>query len=141
MNKTTLLLNLLRNNIQSHALPPKTGPEAKECVKFTQAVIALALENKLNGMFFHVPNEIPSKGNHVFHYVQKLMGKISGTTDYIFFRNDHALLLEAKNKGNKLTESQTLFFEWAKAENIPAFVFHSAEEGLDKLKEHGYIQC
>lgn len=114
--------------------------EAALCVDFNQALMTLKIEGKLKGLYFHIAHETGGSDRRAFGHVLKLMGKFNGVADYVFLRNNCVLMLEAKTKGNKQSEHQHLFAQWCAHEGIPYSVIYSAQEGLDRLREHGFLE-
>ena len=65
------------------------------------------------------------------------MGLIEGTADYLFLWHGGAAALEAKTPSGRQTDRQTAYQEWCERERVPYFVFRSAAEALDILRQLG----
>lgn len=121
----------------------KPKPEQIICTEFANQVRMLTLDDKLDGIWTHVPNEIgwsPNRTAQMLYALAKSMGMIVGTSDYIFLKSNGSLALEAKSKTGKQHPGQKDFQQWCEDNDIPYRVFRSSDEGIAILKEYGFIK-
>jgi hypothetical protein len=117
----------------------KLKAEAKICYEFANHLRQLSLDKKLNGIWFHIPNEISANNNPAYGYLQACLGKMPGAPDYIFLNDKTNLLLEFKAGKNKQSENQILFEKWATTHNIPYHVVYSAKNAYEILEKNYFI--
>ena len=101
----------------------------------------LSAEEKLNGVWFHVPNQhvIRSK-NDIFQILKKsALGMIPGAPDLVFMNAETSLLVELKVGKNKLSENQVRFCRWADKASIPYVIARSLEDLKLLLTQHGFL--
>lgn len=103
-----------------------------------------SLENKLKGIWFHVPNEsVVSKDNKLTDILRikrkHCMGLINGAPDFVFITKEKTLFIELKTDKGRLSESQKDFREWCADEGIDYFVARSVEEVINILKSNKFI--
>jgi hypothetical protein len=103
----------------------------------------LALDGKLNCVWFHVPNEYVIRDNIDRARVRKrhCMGMISGAPDFVFIKNDEpmTLLLELKTDKGKLSDNQKLFKSWAESNQINYTIARSWNDVKIALLEYGFV--
>jgi hypothetical protein len=129
MNKDLIELILPTNTLGSHNLKP----EQKICIEFANAMRDFSLTNKIQYVWFHIPNEfLPStRINYSFELKLKHMGKIAGTPDYCFVGHNNSFFIEFKAEKRKQTSTQIAFEKWCVAQKISYFLCHSAKQGID----------
>ena len=133
----------------------KMGPEDRIAVEFATRVRGLAMTGQLIGTFTHIPHEVGGGGGRLSqarYALAKLMGLVPGSGDYVFARRDASLWLEAKrpkltkavdgrsDAGGKLNPAQELFEQWCEREQVPYATFTSPSEGINLLRQHGFIR-
>ena len=121
----------------------KPKPEQIICTDFANQVRALTLEDRMLGIWTHVPNEIgwsPNKVAQMLYAAAKAMGMIVGTSDYLFIGPNGGLALEAKSKTGTQHPGQKDFQKWCEDQGIPYEVFRSSQEGLEILKKYNFIR-
>lgn len=109
-----------------------------------QVAIALtgySLENKLKGVWFHVPNEsVVSEHNKLTDIIRikrkQSMGLINGAPDFVFITKDKTLFIELKTETGRLSESQKDFKEWCHSEGIGYFIGRSVADVIDILRNN-----
>jgi hypothetical protein len=109
-------------------------------VEFNQQLMALKIEGKLNGLFFHIAHETGDGNKTAFGYALKMMGKFNGIADYIFINGNDVLFIEVKYGKNKLSEHQKLFQKWCEFETIPYHAINNVEDGLQLLIAYGFLE-
>lgn len=114
--------------------------EDQICKQFVGQLRVLDTLKKLNGIYFHVPNEISGNTNPFFGKRLKDIGKLSGTADYIFMWENGCACLEAKSSKGTLTTDQNKFKERCTQFNIKYDIFRTPQSGIDKLIEWGFIK-
>jgi hypothetical protein len=114
--------------------------EDQICIDFFDTLKQLHKFNQLNGIFFHVPNEISGNKNPVFGAKLKRMGKISGVADYIFMWGNDCGCIEMKTEKGKLTANQLEFQEWCQTNNVKYQVCRSSSKAIDCLVEWGFVK-
>lgn len=110
-----------------------------------QLAIALkgyVLEGKLEGVFFHVPNEVMMSSQKDMLGAKKkhALGAINGAPDFIFTNGDTTLFVELKVKGGRQSENQRMFEAWCKGYNVRYVICYSVEETINVLNQHGFIK-
>ena len=78
------------------------------------------LENKLKGVFFHVPNESVSKTKRDLLRIvkKKQLGMISGAPDFVIVTQDKTIFIELKTKKGHQSDFQKMFQEWSEKNGI-----------------------
>lgn len=112
-----------------------------------QVAIALtgySLENKLKGIWFHVPNEsVVSEKNKLTDIIRikrkQCMGLINGAPDLIFIKDGKALFIELKTKKGHLSDAQKDFQSWCNSENIGYHIARSVDDTLQILKDNDFL--
>ena len=104
-----------------------------------------SLENKLKGIWFHVPNEsVVSKDNKLTDILRikrkHCMGLINGAPDFVFITKEKTLFIELKTQNGRLSESQRDFRDWCAEEEIGYFVARSVEEVINILKSNQILK-
>lgn len=109
-----------------------------------QVAIALtgySLENKLKGVWFHVPNEsVVSEDKKQVDIIRikrkQCMGLINGAPDFVFITKDKTIFIELKTETGRLSESQKDFKEWCHDEGIGYFIGRSVADVIDILRNN-----
>lgn len=118
-------------------------PEQQICMEFADKLRALELDGKLTCVWTHVPNEIGYNQNRVaqtIYAAAKAMGMIVGTSDYLFLGATSSLAMEAKSKTGQQHQGQKDFEAWCLSKGVPYKLFRSADEGIEILKEQGFVK-
>jgi hypothetical protein len=71
--------------------------------------------------------------------IDRSMGAISGTADYLFKRPGLTLWLEAKTKTGRQSPEQKAFQEKVEKCGDTYHLFRSVDQGLDILKQEGFF--
>ena len=113
----------------------------KEAIELT----GYSLENKLKGIWFHVPNEsVVSKDNKLTDILRikrkHCMGLINGAPDFVFITKEKTLFIELKTQNGRLSESQRDFRDWCAEEEIGYFVARSVEEVINILNSNQILK-
>ena len=114
--------------------------EDQICLSFVGQLNALQSMNKLNGIFFHVPNEIASNAHPAFGMKLRKMGKLLGVADYIFLWENGCGALEFKSAKGTLSHHQVRFKEQCSEYKINYGICRSSTDGFDFLEQWGFIK-
>lgn len=130
------MININQEFLRSIFVPGnfKIGPEAKECIKFSNACKAWGIQGQLKATWAHIPNENSNNKHKGFGMVQKAMGKIPGAPDYVFVGPEGSGWIEFKSEIGKLSPSQKNFQEWCKSMGANYEMVRSVEEAEHVLK-------
>lgn len=118
-------------------------PEAQLCLYICEQLTRLAVNGKLKGVFFHVPNE--GALGKVTRALFKAMGVISGVPDYIHLKADKPLLIEIKTLKGATSKRQREFRMWCALHGIPCVEISAGDPGQAwalyqaVLVEHGFM--
>lgn len=110
------------------------------CIDFATQLKTLSTLNQLNGIFFHIPNEISSNKSPVFGAKLRKMGKIPGAPDYVFMWGNDCGCIEMKTEKGKLTENQVEFQKWCQTHKVKYEVCRSSESAFDVLNSWGFLK-
>lgn len=120
----------------------KLGPEDRICIEFANRIRVAALEGRLRCVWTHVGNEVGGgygKSSEIRYAIARALGFVTGTPDYLFLAPDRAAVIEFKSKDGSLSENQKLFRSWCELSGVPHAVCRSAEDGVAKLREWGFL--
>ena len=80
----------------------------------------LVLENKLKGVFFHIPNEVVSRTQKDMLRImkKKQLGMISGAPDFVIVTKDKTIFIELKTKKGHQSDFQKMFQIWSEKNGI-----------------------
>lgn len=136
------MIDIFKSFFQTNSIPKsfKLGPETQECIKFFHACKAYAIEGKLKATWTHISNENSNNSQKAFGIVQKAMGKIPGSPDYVFLGKNKSCWIEFKSEKGKLSENQKLFQEWCNFIDVPYYVVKSITEAENILIEIGLLK-
>lgn len=134
------ILNKIRLLSKICNLPNLKGEDALTN-KIAMNLTGYTLDNKLKGIWFHVPNEsVVSKENKLKDILRiqrkHCMGLINGVPDFVFISKDKTLFIEIKTEKGRLSESQIYFRDWCVDEQIDYYVARSVEEVTDILQRN-----
>jgi len=120
----------------------KLRPEERLAVHFANCCRAWTLAGHLDGVWFHIPNEIGGGHGDLSARVymkHKHMGLIAGSPDYGFAWNTGSGFLEAKAGRNTQSDTQEDFEGWARINGCYYEVFRSVAEAAGHLKAWGIL--
>lgn len=129
------ILRLMDYRPLSTALRLRCGPEDRVCLEFTANLRAATIEGRLRAVWTHPANELATKGPKAA--LARALGLITGTADYLFLWEGGCAALEAKAPGAYPSPIQRDFRDWCRINGVPWFVFRSAEEGEEILRDLG----
>ena len=134
------ILNKIRLLSKICNLPNLKGEDALTN-KIAMNLTGYTLDNKLKGIWFHVPNEsVVSKENKLKDILRiqrkHCMGLINGVPDFVFISKDKTLFVEIKTEKGRLSESQIYFRDWCVDEKIDYYIARSVEEVVDILQRN-----
>jgi hypothetical protein len=103
---------------------------------------ALSAEDKLDGVWFHVPNEcvVKNKKDAVRLRKKCSIGMIPGAPDFVFLKSDKSLQIELKTDTGKLSENQKEWQKFSKDRNVPYVVARSWSDVEFALQKEGFIR-
>ena len=106
-----------------------------------QYLKVLTLEEKLEGVWFHVPNEsvVGDRMDIVRIKRKQCLGMINGAPDFIITTRSKTIFIELKTDKGRQTESQKMFEKWSSKHNIAYSVCRSLDEVSQVLKKEGVI--
>lgn len=117
----------------------KAKPEDMECYKLCGHIRGAILEDRFNGVFFHVENELNKTPTASYGLLKKLTGKIKGAPDYVFMRDGRSIVIEMKSKVGKQHESQKVFESWCVEVGVPYYLCFGCNEAIEVLKKEGFL--
>ena len=134
------ILNKIRLLSKICNLPNLKGEDALTN-KVAMTLTGYTLDNKLKGIWFHVPNEsVVSKENKLKDILRiqrkHCMGLINGVPDFVFISKDKTLFIEMKTEKGRLSESQIYFRDWCVDEQIDYHIARSIDDVKDILIRH-----
>lgn len=95
--------------------------------------------NRLQGFFFHVPNQISRNNNFKYGKALKAMGKKRGIPDYFFIWKDNFACIEMKKAKGPVSKEQKEFEQMCNDFNFKHAICKSSDEAIEKLKEWKFI--
>lgn len=134
------ILNKIRLLSKICNLPNLKGEDALTN-KVAMTLTGYTLDNKLKGIWFHVPNEsVVSKENKLKDILRiqrkHCMGLINGVPDFVFISKNKTLFIELKTEKGRLSEYQLYFRDWCADEQIDYYIARSVEEVVDILQRN-----
>jgi hypothetical protein len=118
----------------------KLKPEDHECALLCNELRKLVLNNKFNGLFLHIENELNKSPSAQYSLLKKITGKIPGSPDYLFLRDGYGMFIEMKAGKGKQSESQKMFQEWCDHNNVNYYVCYSSIKAFELVKKSGFIK-
>lgn len=109
-------------------------------IEFAEQLRTLSGLNQLNGIFFHVANEISSNKNPVFGAKLRKMGKIAGAPDYVFMWENGCGCIEMKYGKRPQSTSQIEFEAWCKEHSVKYEVCRSVASAFEVLEKWGFVK-
>ena len=99
------------------------------------------LENKLKGVFFHVPNESVSRTQKDMLRImkKKQLGMISGAPDFVVVTKDKTIFIELKTKKGHQSDFQKMFQEWSEKNGIQYHIVRDVPSLEDILRSNAII--
>lgn len=106
-----------------------------------QYLKVLTLEEKLNGVWFHVPNEsvVGDRMDVVRIKRKHSLGMINGAPDFIITTGTKTIFIELKTATGRQTEAQKMFEKWCCKHEISYNICRSLEEVEKVLKTEKII--
>lgn len=112
----------------------KFAPEDNLAFKCVCLMKALSIQNKLDGVWFHIANEgiySNSRGNSasrpIFGQKLKALGKHNGLPDYVIVTPNKTLFIELKSDKGILSINQRKFKKWCDAHRLSYHIISSLE--------------
>lgn len=138
MTSLSFLLNLMIPSWKEPRITLK--PEDRICREFAATLIQATLEGRLRCCWTHIANENANNKSPVFGMKLRMLGKIPGVSDYLFFNGQGSWAIEVKEpKRGKLSPNQHLFKQWCDLYKVPYHVITEAQGGMDLLKGWGLL--
>lgn len=107
----------------------KLGHEQKLSVKFADALRYLETRGRVKCVWTHVANE--GKRHAIVGAIQKAMGMISGSPDYVFAWKDGCGFIELKVHPNGLEKTQKCYKQWCEQRSVN-YAMHKAASTSDE---------
>lgn len=129
----------------------KLGPEDRLAIEVADACRAWTLEGRLNGIWFHIPNEgggANRRKAQIELTLKAALGAIGGAADLVFIGSDRSpignalhnvLLIELKAPKGRRTDNQADFAAWAAANDIAYLICRSFDDVEEALVKHGLL--
>lgn len=119
-------------------------PEEKLSYAVNQALTAWSFQNRISGVWFHVPNEVrvPKMEPHQakrFWDKRAAIGIKPGAPDWVIAWQGGFGFIELKVKGGKMSDNQTAFQTFCRWLKINHAVCKSVEDVETTLKEWGAL--
>lgn len=115
--------------------------EDKLANQVAQYLKVLTLSEKLQAVWFHVPNEsvVNDKWDVVRIQRKQAMGMINGAPDFIITNGVKTIFIELKTDKGRQTGSQKSFEKWCNKHGICYEICRSVDDVSNILKEFAFI--
>lgn len=116
----------------------RAKPEDQECINFFSEIRRQILNEELDAVIFHVPNEFSGTYSPLYGALLKAMGKVSGMADYVVLTRNKGFLIEFKRPDGKgkQRERQKAVQEWAESAGVEYYLVTQASEALSLIKNY-----
>ena len=118
----------------------RAKPEDTICLEICNHLRRTVINDKFNGLFFHVENEGNGGRSHQLNSLKKASGKIAGVADYVFCREGLTIFIEIKTKKGTQQKSQEHFETWCNDYGVPYYIARSWDETEQILIDNGFIE-
>lgn len=95
--------------------------------------------NKINGIWFHVPNESSVRLNPIQAKKRKCAGVKAGIPDFIFINGESVLGIELKSPSGSLNKAQRTIKDRFGYFGIPYHVVRSLEAFISLLERYNFL--
>jgi hypothetical protein len=121
-------------------LKRKMGEEALS-IEVAMRLKILEKRNRLTGMWFHVPNEMPVQNKLDLTRLAKkrAMGMMAGAPDLVFLKKDGCLQIELKYGKNSLSSNQKEYRDMSEKKEAPYVICKSWDDVSSELTKYGFL--